>query len=321
MLSIIIPCYNADRTLRETIESALAQDVLKEIIVVDDGSTDGSADIIRSYGEKIRALFGPNKGAGAARNAGTSCARGDFLQYLDSDDLLTPGTLRDRLDALESSGADVAHTDWQKLIEQSDGSFQPGEVMRPALNLISADAEAAAATSQFWAPPAALLYRRAIVNSSGKWREDLRIIQDARFLFDAARCGARFVYVSGIGAFYRVGPKSLSRRDTASFVGECVRNANEIEQLWLSRKTPASTRITALYDIWRHLAVATLMNGLEDFDRARRAQNRFGPRYFLIEVGGRLRACCGKRLTAAILQSALWFRNLARQRRLSCLAA
>jgi glycosyltransferase involved in cell wall biosynthesis len=314
MLSIIIPCYNAERTLRETIESALAQEVTKEIIVVDDGSTDGTNDIIRSFGEKVRASFGPNKGVGAARNKGTSLSRGDFLQYLDSDDLLVPGTLRVRLDALKSSGADIAHTDWQKLIEQADGSFRPGEVMLPALASIEADAEVATATSRFWAPPAALLYRRRIVESVGKWREDLQIIQDARFLFDAATRGARFVYISGVGALYRVGSNSLSHGNTANFVAECIRNADEIERLWCSRQAPAVSRSKALYDIWRHLAVATLMGGLEGLDRARTGHNRLGPRYDLIEAGLLMRACLGRRATAVLLQWILRFRNWVRQR-------
>jgi glycosyltransferase involved in cell wall biosynthesis len=313
MLSIIVPCYNAERTLRETIESAFAQYVTKEIIVVDDGSTDGTRDIIRSFGDSIRPLFGPNKGAGAARNNGTRLARGDFLQYLDSDDLLAPGTLRARLDALQSSGADVAHTDWQKLIEQTDGSYRPGAVMRPPLELIEEDAEAATATSRFWAPPAALLYRRTIVELVGEWREDLRIIQDARFLFDAATCGARFVHISGVGAFYRTGSMSLSRRNPANFVADCLCNIAEIDRLWHLQKSPTKSRIDALYGMWRQMAIASLMGGLDGFDQARAGHNRMGSRHYLIELGFLLRACLGKRLTAGLLQRALWVRSWMRQ--------
>lgn len=317
-LSVIIPCYNAARTLRATIESALSQDVGKEIIVVDDGSSDGTPDIIRGFGAAIRPIFGPNKGAGAARNTGTSLARGDFLQYLDSDDLLAVDTLRVRLDALESSGADVAHTDWQQLIEQTDGSFQPGAVMRPPVNLITTDAEAATATSQFWAPPAALLYRRSIVEAVGKWREDFKIIQDARFLFDAAACGARFVYVFGVGALYRVRSNSLSRHSNANFVEECARNAFEIEQLWLSQQSPTKWRMETLYGMWRQLAIATATGGLDGFGAARAGHNRLGARNYAIEGAWFLRACFGKRCTAAILQWALWCKKLMRQLRTKC---
>jgi glycosyltransferase involved in cell wall biosynthesis len=313
VLSIIIPCYNAERTLRATIDSALAQNVEKEIIVVDDGSTDGTADIIRSFGADIRPSFGPNNGAGAARNTGTSLARGDFLQYLDSDDLLAADTLRLRLDALESSGADVAHTDWQQLIEQPDGSLQSGPVMRPPLDLITADVEVATATSRFWAPPAALLYRRGIVEAVGRWREDFRIIQDARFLFDAAACGARFVYVSGIGAFYRVRWNSLSRLSNANFIEECTRNTAEIERHWSSQQPPTALRMETIYGVWRQLAVATATGGLDDFEIARAGHNRLGPRNYAIESVWLLRACFGKRCTAAISRFTVWSKGLMRQ--------
>lgn len=305
IVSIIIPCFNAERTLRSTIESALAQDVAKEVIVVDDGSSDRSGDIIRSFGDAVRAYFGPNKGAGAARNAGTKLAQSGFLQYLDSDDVLAADTLRARLDALEMSGADVAHTDWQQLIEQPDGSFRPGDIRRPPLDLIEADSETATATSRFWAPPAALLYRRTIVEAIGGWREDLKIIQDARFLFDAAARGARFAYVGGIGAYYRVRPESLSRRDNAQFIAECGRNVDEIERIWRARRVPTDLRMAALHDMWRHAAIAAAVNGLDGFGAARARLNRLGGRQTTIETAAILRACLGKTFAAAILKTGL----------------
>ena len=86
-----------------------------------------------------------------------------------------------------------------------------GEIVRPNLALIERDIEVATATSEFWAPPAALLYRREIVDRIAGWPAGLPVIQDARYLFEAARHQARFVYVSGVGAYYRVSPNSLSR--------------------------------------------------------------------------------------------------------------
>jgi hypothetical protein len=305
MISIIIPCFNAELTLRATIESAFAQDVDKEVIVVDDGSTDGTGDIIRSFGKQIRPAFGPNRGAGAARNIGTRLARGDFLQYLDSDDLLMAGTLPVRLQALQSSEADVAHTDWQELIEHADGSYKPGVVRHPPLELIAMDIQVATATSRFWAPPAALLYTRAIVESVGQWREDFPIIQDARFLFDVAARGARFIYISEIGAFYRVTSTGISRNNPANFVEECIRNAAEIERLWFNQQAPTAARVEALYGTWGQLAVATATNGFDGFATARAAHNRMGPQKYAIEAAWLLRACVGKRCSALILRWAL----------------
>src|SRR6476660_3095578 len=110
LVSVVVPCYNAERFLAETLQSAFIQTYPEiEVIVLDDGSTDGTADLIRSYGDRVRAEFGPNRGASAARNRGTALALGEFIQYLDCDDLLTPDALERRVDVLKKSGADVAY--------------------------------------------------------------------------------------------------------------------------------------------------------------------------------------------------------------------
>lgn len=89
--SIIIPVCNSGRHLRECLDSALSQTLRDiEIICVDDGSTDGSPGILREYAardSRVRAVFQPNAGAGAARNAGMELSRGEYLAFLDADDL------------------------------------------------------------------------------------------------------------------------------------------------------------------------------------------------------------------------------------------
>ena len=83
---------------------------------------------------------------------------------------------------------------------------------------------------KFWAPPAALTYRRTIVEKIGGWKEWLPIIQDARFLQDAGLVGGRFVHVPGIGARYRVHlGTSLSRRGHAAFVSDVFRNGCDLQ--------------------------------------------------------------------------------------------
>ena len=121
LISVVVPCHNAEKTIADTIRSALAQDVEREVIVIDDGSTDGSASVISSFGPQIRVERRANAGVSAARNRGGELARGNFLQYLDSDDQLAPGTLRRRRDALISTNADAAYTNWQKLVEEGRG--------------------------------------------------------------------------------------------------------------------------------------------------------------------------------------------------------
>lgn len=97
-MSVIIPNHNGARFLREAIDSALTQvGVSLEVIVVDDGSTDDSRAIIESYGDHIRSSFQENKGACAARNAGLALATGEYVKFLDSDDVLLPQVLAEQV--------------------------------------------------------------------------------------------------------------------------------------------------------------------------------------------------------------------------------
>jgi len=90
-VSLVIPSYNRAGLIAETIVSALAQRVpFHEIIVVDDGSTDDTAQVLARFGDRIQAIFLPNGGVQLARNTGVAHASGEFIAFCDSDDLLNP---------------------------------------------------------------------------------------------------------------------------------------------------------------------------------------------------------------------------------------
>lgn len=91
LVSVAIPVYNGQDTVAQTLRSVLAQTHHKlEIIVVDDGSTDGTWQILQSFGDAIRAIRQPNGGLAAARNSGVHAATGEFVALLDADDLCEP---------------------------------------------------------------------------------------------------------------------------------------------------------------------------------------------------------------------------------------
>jgi glycosyltransferase involved in cell wall biosynthesis len=93
-VSVIIPTFNRAWCLREALDSVLAQDFRGfELIVVDDGSTDDTPQMLGAYGESIRLLRQENRGVSAARNAGVAAAQGDLIAFLDSDDIWLPGKL------------------------------------------------------------------------------------------------------------------------------------------------------------------------------------------------------------------------------------
>lgn len=108
LVSILIPCYNSERTVAEAIDSALAQTYPNvEVIVVDDGSTDDSTEVLASYGDRIRWKSIANSGACTARNEALKMATGTFIQFLDADDLLMPEKIERQLQLLLDGDLDL----------------------------------------------------------------------------------------------------------------------------------------------------------------------------------------------------------------------
>ena len=105
LVSIIIPVYNAERYIADSICSAIKQTwPNKEIIIIDDGSTDNSLSAIKKYeNERIKVYSQANKGASAARNFGIKMANGKYIQFLDADDLLSPDKIEAQLNVLNES--------------------------------------------------------------------------------------------------------------------------------------------------------------------------------------------------------------------------
>lgn len=103
-VSVIIPVYNCERYLGQAINSVLSQTYKNfEVIVVDDGSTDNSAEVARSFGDLIRYEFQQNSSSAGARNRGIQLAKGDYLTFLDADDLWTENKLNLQVKALEQN--------------------------------------------------------------------------------------------------------------------------------------------------------------------------------------------------------------------------
>jgi glycosyltransferase involved in cell wall biosynthesis len=256
LVSVIIPCYNCESYLEETIRSVRKQtypDV--ELVLVDDGSTDGTQGIIERHSEDAVCHFGPNRGVSAARSTGTELASGDYIQYLDADDHLRPTALERRIESLEEAEADVAYSAYQRLIPDLRNEFREGPVVEKTLEEVHPDPEIATLRS-FWLPPVALTYRRRIVEKIGAWNESLPVIQDARFLQDAAFHGARFVKVSEVLAEYRDHDGgSLSTQDQAAFNRDIWMNARQIEERWRAHQGALTAdQEQALASVYDHCA-------------------------------------------------------------------
>lgn len=127
-VTIVIPAYNAAKFVRTAVESALAQTHLdREVIVVDDGSSDTTPDILASYGDRIRTVRQANQGTAAACNMGAGVGHGKWVAFLDADDEWLPGKLARQL--AECSRFVISHTD-----SVCFGEALPGEVLRSSLS-------------------------------------------------------------------------------------------------------------------------------------------------------------------------------------------
>jgi glycosyltransferase involved in cell wall biosynthesis len=108
LVSVIIPCYNAAQYVGEAVTSALNQTYSNvEVIVVDDGSSDQSIEVIQSFGDRIRLERTKHQGACAARNRGLQLSQGEFIQFLDADDVLLPEKIERQIPILQSDQADL----------------------------------------------------------------------------------------------------------------------------------------------------------------------------------------------------------------------
>jgi glycosyltransferase involved in cell wall biosynthesis len=127
-ISIVIPSYNYAHFLREAIDSALGQTYPPlEVIVVDDGSTDATPEVLASYGERIRVIRQQNQGVARARNAGIAVARGEYVAFLDADDVWHPRNLELQIARFEADPSlGLVHCG----IEMFDGGGRTIEVFR-----------------------------------------------------------------------------------------------------------------------------------------------------------------------------------------------
>lgn len=201
LVSVIIPCFNAQRWIAEAIDSCLQQTYPNiEVIVIDDGSTDNSLKIIKSYGDRIIWKTGPNRGGNHARNKGFSLAKGDYIQYLDADDYLLPEKIERQVRCLEETGADVVYGDWRHKHHQPDGTafFDDIQVSGPKEDFLES-----LLSNENWVAPCAVLFTKAAVERCGVWDETLQVGQDRDFLISVAMNGEKFVYQSGCYSIYR----------------------------------------------------------------------------------------------------------------------
>lgn len=260
-LSVIIPAHNRAGLLRATLRSLLVQTVqADEILVVDDGSTDGTAEVAASFGDPVRVIRQANAGPAAARNRGFSESRGEYIHFFDSDDLALANKHEVQLKALDQTGADIAYGPWVKGKISNSGFLAEDQVLQqsglPAGDLVKA------LLCQWSIVPHACLFRRSIIERAGGFPEELFVAEDQLLFLRCLLADAKVVHSPGTLELYRTNDatkltassaaaKARHHRDWARFLvmarNECLAPGTDPAQ-WFGFRARAWQALEGLGD-------------------------------------------------------------------------
>jgi glycosyltransferase involved in cell wall biosynthesis len=205
LVSILIPAYNAEKWIGETIQSALSQTWLnKEIIIVNDGSTDNTLSIASRFESKtVKVISQDNVGGCAARNKALEYAQGEYIQWLDSDDLLAPNKI-----ALQMSAADSGVSS-RVLFSGPYGIFyaspKRANFIRNSLwqDLSPVEWMLRKFSENIFLIPACWLVSRNLTEVTGKWDERLWLNQDGEYFCRVVARSERVKFTSKAVCYYR----------------------------------------------------------------------------------------------------------------------
>jgi glycosyltransferase involved in cell wall biosynthesis len=215
LVSILIPAYNAERTVSCTIHSALTQTwPRKEVIVIDDGSTDSTAALARKFGSKITLISTENRGLCAALNHAYQVSKGDYIQELDADDLMLPDKIERQLESLRPGDSKrlLLSSPWAPFLYRTRGArFTRNslcEDLSPVDWLLRKMNENLHMQNATW------LVSRELAEAAGPWNTDLQFDQDGEYFARVLVASEGTRFVPGTGIFYRT-----SGMSSISFIG------------------------------------------------------------------------------------------------------
>ena len=186
-VSSILPVFNSQHTLTRAIESLLIQPEIDQILLIDDGSTDGSLDICQSYAsayphiQLLRHAGGVNRGAPASRNFGLSFAKNQWIQFMDADDELLPGKIADQLEEVKSNEALVIG---KFSFYENDRISVINPLSDPWSGLISTKLGI----------NVSILWNLEWIKKAGGWDETLQNMQEYHLMFEILKLGGQVVY-------------------------------------------------------------------------------------------------------------------------------
>ncbi|MGQ9661501.1 MAG: glycosyltransferase family 2 protein [Kiritimatiellia bacterium] len=209
LVSIIIPCYQQGQYLSEAVESALAQTGARvEVIVVNDGSNDNTEAVAQACGNRIRYIRQENRGLAAARNTGFAAASGEFVQFLDADDLLLPDKIRRQLEVFQAEPeVGVCYTAYRKIemVTRTEITALPGMRLgqQPLEDFLFRWEK------ELSIPIHTALFRRGLWKDQKPFHEELLAREDWVLWVELALRGVKFQYLGEVGAIYRTHADSM----------------------------------------------------------------------------------------------------------------
>ena len=239
-VSIVIPAYNCAAFICEAIESVLAQNYAnKEIIVVDDGSTDTTAETVSGFGDAVHLIRQPNRGPAAARNRGVADARGAYVAFLDGDDVWLPGKLATQMSYMKAhSDTRIVFSGFARWFQRSDGTYPPSTqwAARGAQDVIGSNYDG-------YLYPVLLLdsivciittvVERSVFSRVGGFDESLKVGEDYDFWIRASR-HFKAHKVDNVLALYRMRPQSATRNVPRPLSSEYLVLRRAIERFGLT---------------------------------------------------------------------------------------
>jgi glycosyltransferase involved in cell wall biosynthesis len=231
LVSILIPAFNAERWIAETLRSATAQTWRPiEIIVVDDGSTDRTPDIVSQFEhDGVRLIRQQNQGAAVARNTAFSASRGDFIQWLDADDLLAPDKIERQMDAWKEcpNPRILLGGPWGKFAYCPDrATFLPTALWE---SLSPTDWLLRKLAHNLYMSPCAWLVTRQLSELAGAWNPSMLLDDDGEYFCRVLLASEGTRFVAEAKAYYR-----MSGSGSLSYLG---RSEKKIAAQWLSLRT------------------------------------------------------------------------------------
>lgn len=253
-VSVVIPAFNAQEWISETLRSVLAQTYKNiEVIVIDDGSTDRTLAIaemhLQSSPFSCRVLSQDNLGAGAARNRGWREASGQWIQFLDADDILAPRKIEVQISNPAAREADVVYSDWSRLTYRSGSWCQSEELKKP---VIGSNAVADILLDRNFQQLGSQLFNAGALARVNGFDEACALIEDVELCLRLAMKGAVFTKVETDGPvfWYRDRPRSLSKTNQVDFIEACIRNAKYAESYLKAQPQGNKALTEAITDVY-----------------------------------------------------------------------